>query len=144
MIEFLREIKNHLAESIFIPYNEIVAIRKRPRDFPPFEDYCIVLSPRSMSGKAVALRLHQSDVHVDVTCIVRSFDPELSIIGELPESTGIIRFVLDTHKALLKMEDIDKNVVNQPINFANNADSKDFHIITIPIKKTQKPELIGG
>jgi hypothetical protein len=149
----IKALKSYLESDTSLDYIETVAIRKySPDALPPFDTYCIVISPHSRGKKSIANRLEQKVLGLDVYCIVRNFDPVLSLVGEPPDQVGIIKMIDDVEKSLRQFV-IDKqpdvclylDEVDEDIDFTSREveGREDFvHEFPIPFSVKLKEEEI--
>jgi hypothetical protein len=126
-IGLLKEIKTHLQTDANLTYIENVTIRKHPTDppqFPSFDKYCILISPFSRQNKLIALRAKQLNAKVDVVCVMKNFDQELSIIGNTLPNIGIIKMIDDVEESLFVFG--ENNLESLEINYDEMTEGVDF------------------
>ena len=71
-----------------------------------------------------AIRSKQLNVSVDVVCVVRNFDQELSIIGNITPNIGIIKMIDDVELSLFTF--CETNQENLSINYNEMTEAVDF------------------
>ena len=153
IIGLLKALKEHLQTDTNLSYIEAVVICKHPTDppqFPPFNKYCILISPFSRQNKLIALRAKQLNAKVDVVCVVRNFNQELSIIGETTPDIGIIKMIDDVEESLFVFGEnnrenlaINYDEMTEPVDFKtkfNKEREAFFHEHALPYKAKFKKE----
>ena len=134
-----------------LTYVEKVSICKyHPSNFPPFNKYCILISPAWKETKSRANRTKETLCGVDIVCIVRNYHPTLSIIGGLTPDIGYLQMVDDVTETLIEFGKayesellILYNEMDQRIDFKTNKqpEREDFyHEITLPYQVKLKPQ----
>ncbi|MGD2087265.1 MAG: hypothetical protein PVH61_13860 [Candidatus Aminicenantes bacterium] len=133
-----------------ISYVEVVTVRKYTKKaLPAFQDYCIIISPKTRQKKRLSNHIYQYIYSLDIVCIVRNFNPELSLSGEPPDPTGIITMVDDVTTSLtgfFKQNkttiDVFGDEVSEDVSYDSHQfpDREDhYHETIIPIKVAMKP-----
>jgi len=136
-----------------LSYVNTFQIRKyNINSLPNFETYCIIISPASRREKNIALRTKIKTLTIDVVCIVRNFDPLLSLVGQATGETGIIKLIEDTEKALLDFGSANKNELtilynemDEAVNFNQHKfpERDDFyHEVILPYRVKLKPKTV--
>jgi hypothetical protein len=127
-------IENHLNTDPELSYIEATAIQDWETDpFPAFKDYCLIITPNSRKITREANMVRQRIINLDLVCIVRNFDPRLSIIGDQPGHTGIMKMIRDVEESVE--------------SFLENAGEIDFELDEMdePVDyKTQKLKDLEG
>jgi hypothetical protein len=149
LVQLLKAIQNHLTTDPELSFVETAVIRKyKAKSLPSFQNYAIIISPNSRSKESLANRVKQTTYRLNIVCVVRNFDPELSLIGEPPEAAGIIHMVDVVEISLGAFENpgIEKfnNEINQEINYEEHAfpDREGaFHETVLTYTVKMKPEV---
>lgn len=121
-----------------------------PENLPVFEDYLIIVSPKSMGIEKISVGFQSEIVEIDVVCIVRNFDQSESLIGENPQ--GIIQMVGDVRTVIQGFGDNNNhrltflwNESGQKTQFKSFPQGKDrfFHETVIQLKIKINPQTAG-
>jgi hypothetical protein len=150
-VELLLNLQIYLKDNI--TYADKVTIGKyHPTNFPPFDKYCILISPAWKETRSIANRTKETTCGIDIVCIVRNYHSAMSIIGQLAPEIGYLKMVDDVTGTLLEFGKVNEsdllilyNETDRRIDFKTNKqpEREDFyHEIVLPYQVKLKPVTI--
>lgn len=142
--QVLEQLQAYLNADLSLGFNETVSIIDYSFDFPSgFDKYAIIVSPRSLSFSLRCNKVTNEKNDIDIVCVVKNFDPELSLTGTQPGEVGIIEMVyrvwnsagqfLETNRSSF---DVDYTELASDIDLENKKNERRgfFHEVVIPLK----------
>jgi hypothetical protein len=141
--ELITGFKTHFEADVNLSYLEKIPIRKYTRgSLPEFEDYALIISPKSRKKQLIANRLQQITVSLEFVIVVRNFDDLLSIIGENPGEIGYLKAIEDIEDSISAFQENNTDSLtvlydemDEPVDFSYHrfGEREDFfHEIILP------------
>jgi hypothetical protein len=132
LLTLLTGLETYLKADNDLSYIETIVPGDYDIDFPDFDTYAVMLDPESIQIGLRSIKRAQEKSSLSVICIVRNYDPVLSLTGagyneetEVQE-TGIIKMTYDVYysiQAFLEANkgtlDVDCTEVEEPISLKN-------------------------
>ena len=151
--DLILELETYLQNHATLDYvQKVEAGIYHPENLPNFARWAVVISPVYEDEKSIANRTKIETDHVKLWCIVKNFDPRLSVVGKIAD-IGIIKLVKDVKAALIDFNKDKKdeltvllNELDSPIKYDTHPfpDRKDFfHEVGVPYSVKLKPIIRG-
>lgn len=155
ILDLITNLKNHLAADASLSFVETIGKKFfTPETVPPFQTYCIIISPAARHDVSTTIFLDEKVYVFDIVCIVRNFDfhsnpTEESVYGYQSGFIGILKMIQLVDESLFNfVKEYQDHITvtteerSLPVNFKNKEipgmEGK-FHIFPIPFQVRLQP-----
>lgn len=135
MLSLLTGLETHLKGDETLEYIETIVPGDYEYDFPDFDTYALLLDPRSIQFGLRSIKRSQEKASLFVICIVRNYDPVLSLTGAgfneetETQETGIIKMTYDVYYSIQAF--LEANKATLDVDFTEMEEA-------ISLKSTKK------